>query len=325
MNFNYTVTSIRIPSRWFDVPERKKNTFQKMGGSKGFNLYLQLYKFRLHNQENEHTFITSISLLRKETGYTSRAIFELLKSLKSAKIINISGASRWEYLLDENKNPLEDKLLHITVREEESNPIYSGFDKELDDYYIYVSFDLLQKYKKTGLDEKHFALHCLIQRLQKGKNKVCFMAIETMAEVLDIDKDTVNRMIFNMNRHYLLVSWRKSNEKKRGTGSYRYEHITYEESKRWESEDKSNWEGWLFHYKTNMDKMSERADKRAERKRKQRSKNKEDTPVKDEYEVKELFNLKKPRTMGEPDPFENVDNENIVKINDDEELLGLFG
>lgn len=272
MNFNFTVSSIRIPSRWFDIPEGKKNTFQKMGGYKGFYLYLQLYKFRLHNQAKEHTFITSISLLRKETGYKTDVIFDLLKCLKSAKIITIAGVSRWEYLLDENKNPLEDKLLHISVKENESNPIYSGFDKKLDDFYIYVSFDLVEQYKKAKLDEKHFALHCLVQRYQRNGN--CFMAIETMAEVLNIDKDTINRMIFNLNRNYFMVSWRRVNKKKQGEEktSYRYEHVTYEEGKKYQDKDKTNWEGWLHRYKNDMDTITKRANRRAESKRKQREK-----------------------------------------------------
>jgi hypothetical protein len=76
---NYTLHSIRIKSSWFDNLERQKNVYQKIT-YKGLNLYFQLYKFRLHNQENEHTFITSISLLRKETGYSTQEVFELLKN-----------------------------------------------------------------------------------------------------------------------------------------------------------------------------------------------------------------------------------------------------
>jgi predicted transcriptional regulator len=271
---NYSIKSIRIPSRWFDMPERKKNTFQKIGGYKGFYLYLQLYKFRLHNQDNEHTFITSISLLRKETSYTTEEVFELLKKLKGAKIISVSSVSRWEYLLDDKGAIKEDKLLFITVCKEESFPIFNDFDKP-DDFYIYISFKLLQEYKSKGLDEKHFALHCLVQRLQRGKSNVCYMSIETMAEVLEVDKDTVNRMIITLNRHYLMVSWRKSNTYRRGESSYKYEHITYEDNNKYKNDAKnlSQWDGWLQLYQSDMDVMKKRADKKAEKKSKQREKN----------------------------------------------------
>lgn len=300
MHFNYTVTSIRIPSRWFDIPQQKRNTFQKMGGYKGFNLYLQLYKFRLHAQEKEHTFVTSIALLRKETGYTAEAVFDLLKSLKSAKIITITGVSRWEYLLDKNKKPLEDKLLHITVQDEECNPIHS-FDKELDDYYIYISFDLMKRYKETGLDEKHFALHCLVQRLQHGKG-VCYMAIEKMSEVLDIDKDTIHRMIFNLNRNYFMVSIRKSNASKRGEGSYRYEHITFENNNKYADDKTSHWDGWLSKYKEEMDKIATRADKRKERKSRQRNKSKiKKAEVLGKQEQTEIVHKEVPLVFGKVD------------------------
>ncbi|MBT2656636.1 hypothetical protein J7E81_15560 [Bacillus sp. ISL-18] len=271
---NYSIQSIRIPSRWFDQPERKMNTFQKMGGYKGFYLYLQLYKFRLHNQENEHTFLTSISLLRKETGYTTEDVFGLLKKLKAAKVISIAGASRSEYLLDGKGEIKEDKILSITVCPGESFPIFNEFDKA-EDFYIYISFRLLKGYEDKKLDEKHFALHCLVQRLQHNKNNVCYMAIETMSEILGIDKDTINRMIINLNRHQLMVSWRKKNEHRRGEGSYRYEHITFEDNGKYANKDKglSQWNGWLFHYKDDMQIITNRANRKAERKSKQRNKN----------------------------------------------------
>jgi predicted transcriptional regulator len=270
---NYTIDSIRIPSRWFDMQERKKNTFQKMGGYKGLYLYLQMYKFRIHQQENDHTFITSISFLRKETGYSTSEVFELLKKLKGAKIINISGVSRWDYLIDENGVIKEDKILLITANENESFPIYKDFDKQ-DEFYIYISFNLLQQYIDKGLDEKHFALHCLVQRFQHSKSKVCFMSIQTMAEILDIDKDTVNRMIINLNKNYLMVSWKKPNTKNRGEGSYHYEHITYEDNAKYKNESKglNNWEGWLNQFKQDMDVVAKRAAKKAEKKKKQRDK-----------------------------------------------------
>ncbi|MEH6957748.1 hypothetical protein [Neobacillus drentensis] len=295
---NYTTVSIRIPSRWFDEPERKMNTFQKMGGYKGFYLYLQLYKFRIHSQENEHTFITSISFLRKETGYSTDEVFQLLKKLKQAKIISISGVSRWEYLLDEKGEIKEDKALIITVNERESFPIFDGFVKT-EDFYIYISFKLLQMYESKGLDEKHFALHCLVQRLQHNESKVSYMAIETMANVLDIDKDTINRMIFNLNRHYLMVSWKKKNDHRRD-GSYRYEHITYVDGIKYENEDAnlSNWDGWLSNYKSDMDVISKRADKQAKRKSKQREKKK--------VKVTQMKNQ-----SNQNDPFADVDKEYI--------------
>lgn len=300
---NYSTVSIRIPSRWFDEPKRKMNTFQKMGGYKGFYLYLQLYKFRIHSQENEHTFITCISFLRKETGYSTEEVFQLLKKLKQTKIISISGVSRWEYLIDEKGEIKEDKTLLITVNSEESFPIIGDFDKP-NDFYIYISFNLLQMYEDKKLDEKHFTLHCLVQRLQHNESKVCYMAIDTMANVLDIDKDTINRMILNLNRNYLMVSWKKKNDHRRD-GSYRYEHITYEDGNKYKNKESevSNWDGWLSRYQTDMDVIRNRADKQAKKKSKQREKKKLQ-PVQGKIQSTHDVSINN-------DPFANVDKSYI--------------
>src|SRR5690606_6978090 len=79
----------------------------------GLFLYFNLYKFKIHNQEKE-TFITSISMLRKETGYSTSRVFELLKKLKSAKVIDILNVSRWDYLLKDDGS-IKDKDILIII------------------------------------------------------------------------------------------------------------------------------------------------------------------------------------------------------------------
>src|SRR5690606_20137760 len=127
----------------------KKNVYQKIT-YKGLNLYFQLYKFRLHNQENEHTFITSISLLRKETGYSTDEVFDLLKKLKGAKIIKLQNVSRWDYLLDEEGNIRDKDILFIEAID--TFPI-SDYKNVVDNYYIYIPLDLFDLYKQKGLNE----------------------------------------------------------------------------------------------------------------------------------------------------------------------------
>lgn len=301
MKMDYSVKAISIPSRWFDpAKDKKENTFQKIGGHKGFYLYLQLYKFRVHSQDNEHTFVTCISFLRKETGYTTNEVFELLKRLKNAKVISIAGASRWEYLLNDKGEIIEDKALIITVSEKESFPIHSDFDKR-NEFYIYVSFKLLKMYEEKKLDAKYFALHCLIQRMQRNEDGVCFMSIEVMSEILKLDKDTINRMINTLNREYLLVSFRKSNKHRRGEGSYKFDHIAYEDNEKYADKDKSisNWDGWLFRHQEAMDVIANRAKRKAKSKSKQREKKaSKKSQVKSKCESN--------------DSFENVDDQYIA-------------
>jgi len=222
---NYTLDSIKINSKWFDELDRKQNVYQKIT-YKGLNLYFQLYKFRLHGQENEHTFMTSISMLRKETKYTSTEIFDLLKKLKAAKVIKVENVSRWEYLLDD-KGELKDKdILHITA----VNPFPIGkFEREKgeDRFYIYVPLDLFQKYEDVGLNEKYYALYCLIEKWTHNMEEKAFMSIVRMSKILGFDKDYLNQMIYELNRHYFLASHSRPN----GKGGYKFEHYILNSAK----------------------------------------------------------------------------------------------
>jgi len=250
---NYTVNSIKINSNWFDDLGRSKNVYQKIG-YKGLNLYFQLYKFRLHRQENEHTFITSISLLRKETTYTTDEIFELLKKLKSAKIIKLENVSRWDYLLDENGNVKDKDILMITALD--TFPL-EKYESDGSRFYLYIPLDLFQLYENKGLSEKYYALYCLIKKYSQNIEEKMWMSIEKMSKYLEFDKDYVNQMIYNLNRHYFMCSKRRPN----GKGGYSYEHHILDSVK----EDNIN--KFLEAFKEEMDRLIKRVDKKKKSKK----------------------------------------------------------
>lgn len=242
---NYTLNSIKINSNWFDDKARKQSTYDKIG-YKGLNLYFQLYKFRLHRQENEHTFMTSISMLRKETGYKTDEVFELLKKLKSAKVINIENVSKWSYLIDSSTKKVKDKdILHITALD--TFPI-ENYQQQDDRYYIYIPLDLFEEYKRKGLNEKYYALYCLIKKWSQNTEGKMYMAIEKIAGVLGFDKDYINKMINNMNKNYLLSSRRRKRES--GFG-YKFEHYLLD------SMTKEKVEKFLEAHKSNMDRYAD--------------------------------------------------------------------
>lgn len=245
---NYTVSSIRIKSEWFDQIDRKKNVYQRIG-YKGLNLYFQLYKFRIHNQECEHMFITSISLLRKETGYSTDEIFELLKKLKAARIIKLLNISRWNYLLDENDKVKDKDILHIDAID--TLPL-SNYTKCENNHYIYIPLDLFDLYKDNGLNEKYYPLYCLIKKWSNNIEDKMWMSISKMADYLEYDKDYVNKMIHNMNKCYLLSSYRRRRES--GTG-FLYEHHILDSCK----SDKVD--SFLKVHKSNMDSLVKRVSK----------------------------------------------------------------
>lgn len=326
MNFNYTVSSIKIKSSWFDIVSRKKNTYQKLT-YKGLNLYFQLYKFRLHNQDEQYTFVTSISLLRKETGYTSEEIFELLKAMKGAKVIKLENVSRWDYLIDENGSIRDKDILIITatdlpktIRKQQTNksgkPVFKDKEQQVpvmidspeteDDYYIAISFDMLRYYKKKAinLNERYFALYCLIYRWSNGymEGKMN-MKIEKMAKCLDFDKDTIHRMIIEMNRKKVLSSHRKV----RKQGGYRFEHYLLTKS------DPVLIQKFYEQEKEFMERLVKRADKRKASKKKLNV----EEDMEESVEIEEVnkpvikVNAKSKHAWGTPSPFQNVSNKEV--------------
>lgn len=339
MSFRYTVSSIKVKSSWFDIVVRKKNTYQKIT-YKGLNLYFQLFKFRLHNQDDQYTFVTSISLLRKETNYTSDEIFGLLKKMKSAGVIKMENVSRWDYLLDDEGNPKDKDILIITAadlpntrRQQRTNvdgkPMFK--DKEnktpvmIDapvsdgDYYIAVSFGMLDYYEKKKLNERYYALYCLISRWNKGHwDGKMNMKIEKIASCLDFDKDTIHRMIIEMNRQQVLASQRKI----RKQGGYKYEHYLLNKS------DGESIEAFVNRYGDVMEKVTIRADSRKKSKKQQ---NVEDL-MPESHEIYEPDSPVRERkhAWGEPSPFANVSRKEIKDEEDmfaefDDEFAELFG
>lgn len=283
MKFNYALNSIKINSAWFDQSDRKQNVYEKIT-YKGLNLYFQLYKFRIHNQENEHTFITSISMLRKVTKYKTDEIFELLKKMKNAKIIKLENVSRWEYLIDENGNIKDKDILIITAID--TFPI-DDFKKDDDKYYIFVPLSLFQLYENKGLNEKYYALYCLIVKWSQNQEHKSWMSIAKMAKFLGFDKDYVNQMIYNMNRYYFMSSYRKRN----GKGGFNFEHFIL-----------NNWkpveiEKFIRIHKENMDKLISRVDNK--------KKNKKKMDIETELEIveeqpKQIKQQKAPTAFGKP-------------------------
>lgn len=223
MKFNFSLDGVRINSEWFEYQKRKSNVYQKIG-YKGLNLYFQLFKFRLHKQNDEHVFITSLGLLRKECGYPTQEVFELLKKLKSAKVIRMLNISRWDYLIDSDGKYKDNNLLVIAA----DDPVPLG---EKEKNYIYIDFGLFELYREKGLNERYYPLYCLIKKWSGNKEGKSWMSVDKMARILDYDKDTVHRMIYKLNSEYLLCSVRKKSQNR---NAYYFEHYILDSVKDYE-------------------------------------------------------------------------------------------
>ena len=211
MKFNFTLDYVYINADWFSD---KNSLFGKIG-EKAFFLYLTLFKFRLHKQDKYHVFLTSIGLLRKETGYKTSEVLELLLKLRRYRVINFEGYSRTEYFYDEKGN-IKDKDVIIMFSE----------DAEWE-YNIPVDLRMIQHYLDLGLKERYIGLYCLLRKLSNNIERKAYMSIEKMASILKIDKDIVNSMVYELNKRYLLYSWKVKVKKSNGEKSVkeRFEHV----------------------------------------------------------------------------------------------------
>lgn len=220
---NYSLNHIKLKSNWFDGNESKYNII----GYNGLNLYLNLFRFYVNRQENVYTFITCISLLRREIGYSTLEIADLLKMMRKNGLIEILNISRWDQIESKGK-VYDDKTLVIvatdvpnTKREKNDKGQENDTPVTEDDYYVPVDLDLLDVYKEKGLSERYYPLYCLLRKLSNGNaERKSFMGVNKMAKILGYGSKQVNEMIHELNRHHLLYSDYKDNDK----GGKKFEH-----------------------------------------------------------------------------------------------------
>jgi DNA-binding transcriptional MerR regulator len=258
---NFAMKRIYIKSNWFDVGINK---YKKIKDD-GFNLYLNLFKFRIYNQEQDYMFITSISLLRKETGYSTRKIYELIRLLDKNSVIS-TNITRWERMIDVKGNIVDDKVLVITAidkpntnRELDANGKEKDFPVTDQDYYISLDLSLMDYYLKIGLNEKYFGLHCLLKKLSNNTEGKSWMGINKMAEVLGVGDKTLNNMIYELNRNYLLASFYRKSNKKRVVNSKKINGKSFEHHILFNLKFKDE---WIKVNKEQIDKNIQKWDKR---------------------------------------------------------------
>ena len=224
---NFTIpTGFDIKANWFDH-QTETNIFKQIG-VEGYYIYMSLFKFRLYNQDVDYKFITSIKLLRKETGYTTNIIYNNLVLLEKLKIISIVSHSKWkQQILDKNKKINDKETLIIDAIDQPDRKITqldsTNQSEKYDNYYITLMPEIIEEYKRRGLNEKYLPIYTLLLKLSNNymNGKVATMKIENIADTLGMHHDTLHKMIIEMNRKRVLVSEKKSN----GKGGYKFEII----------------------------------------------------------------------------------------------------
>lgn len=261
----FSIKHIHIKSKWFDYGDNK----YKRLGADGFYLYLNLFRYYIDRQETEYTFLCPLSFLRKDTGYTSHKVIDLLRLLVKEKVIRIVNLSRWDRLLDEKGKLVDDKVLVIeaidkpqTYRDKNSDgeEVDIPCDPKEENFYISLDMPLIQHYIDIGLSERYFGLHCLMSKYSNGTENKSWMTIENMASVLGFGDKTINKMIHEMNRKYVLYTrYLKTDKKAIGKNSMskdgsKFEHFLL---RNYDLMGK-----WMETYKDSIDKNIKKWDKK---------------------------------------------------------------
>lgn len=248
---NFTDNHIKIKSNWFD----KNGLFSKVGED-AFLLYILMFKFYLHNQ-NEVVFGISIKMLKKESGFTMARTYELFKLLIRYGIIDCN-VTRWDRYQD-NDFMLVTALDYPKTVRSKSEKKGTNFDKPLtdEDQYVSVDMKMIQYYLDNNLSGAEIGLYCLIRKWSNNVEKQMWMSINEMADCLCLSNDKVNKMIRKLNRMYLMFSkYRKSGYqtiKGKRKPRYRFVHHLFASYK--------DLDELRQHYKSDIDRNIKKWDK----------------------------------------------------------------
>lgn len=225
--YKFTMSSMLIKSSWFDG--NKKSMFQKMGKAEGFNLYLQLFRFRFHQGDiNEHYFRLSIGELKQFTKVnvkkklSLKKIAEMLETFEKLGIVKNHSFKDWKNLYDDEGNVKGDKTIVLeatdvpdTIRKDEK-------DKNVtqDDMYIRISFELVDHIYSQGLTSDALALFYLIRKWSNNPPEhKAWLNINTMKDKLGVGNDKIVNGLKELNKlGVMATSVRHKN------GGVKYEH-----------------------------------------------------------------------------------------------------
>jgi len=236
---NFSLSSTKIKSSWFDG--KSKSVFNHIGKEEGLNLYLQLFRFRLHQitgdgkqNYNQHVFRITIGELTKFTKInltkklTYKKIVDLLKKMEKVGIIKLYTPSRWDQLLDDKDKIKSDKLIVLQATDIPNIHVErnkNGRDIDIpdtdNDYYISINFKIIDyMYKDISLTSKDVSIYLLLLKLSNGGENKATININTMKDWLNYSNDTIINILITLNQNYMVSTYVKKKKKK-----ISYEHV----------------------------------------------------------------------------------------------------
>ncbi|WP_337017310.1 hypothetical protein [Oceanobacillus massiliensis] len=218
----FSSTQIKIKSSWLNW---KQSIFNKID-YEHFYVYVNLYRFKVNQDNGQDTFITSLGFLRKETGYSTETILNILKDLHRFHIIKVD-VSRWDYFIDKDnkkdKVKYNDNSIFTCQTMDKPNLVRvwsdsSGKyeDKRVtdDDFYIPINTSVIDYYRELHTKTKNSRLkpdrlitfYCILNKYNNAEDNKMNMSIFKMAKSIGFSKTLVNNMIEDMNLQGLLRS-----------------------------------------------------------------------------------------------------------------------
>ncbi|GLO66157.1 hypothetical protein [Oceanobacillus kimchii] len=221
MDFDkFGLSRIKIKSNWFE--QGKDSIFYRMGKEEGLNIYLQLFRFRVHQGSfYEHYFVTSINELRKFTKVngssrlSSKHVVSLLKNLTSLGIIQNHTIKNWKYIFDDKGQVMGDRLLKLEATDTPNTHAVSDdygntVDKPItnEDWYISINFKIINHmYKDLSLNAKDIVVYLLLLKLSNSGENKATININTMKKWLGYGNDTILEILKRLNAAYMVATY----------------------------------------------------------------------------------------------------------------------
>lgn len=222
----FTATQIKIKSSWLYW---QQPIFDKIDYDHLYT-YINLYKFKINQGESQDTFVTSLGYLRKETGYKTEQIFNILKDLHKYNIIKVD-VSRWDYfIVKDDKSSNNNKkvkyndnaiFMAYTLDKPETERIWNNSKSKYedqpvtdDDHYISINTGVIEYYRQLHNEikisklkpDRLLTFYCILNKHNKNVENKSNMSIYKMSKAIGFSKTLVNGMIEQMNTYGLLNS-----------------------------------------------------------------------------------------------------------------------
>ncbi|MCP3026017.1 hypothetical protein [Halobacillus sp. A5] len=212
---NFALESIKIKSSWFDGG--KDSVFQKMGKEKGLELYLQLFRFRVHQGDiTKHHFITSVGELQQHTNVNVSTklspvkIAELLERFEKLGIIKNHSFKDWSAIYKNNDDYGKvhtDKLLKLEAIDtpETVQEVVKEIKQDIpvteDDKYINITFETVNEIYEKNLNSKALTVFFFIRKWSNalGGEKKAWMNISKISDRLGFNNNTVTSLLIELN------------------------------------------------------------------------------------------------------------------------------